>query len=113
MEVLLQNLFVKDQTKVETDLTEFEVQKYYLDRIHKQGPRANTLQPQERDFDSLSFEPLFLVKWKQLSYESISWEPLSALKGDNFRSVQEFLAEKRHISMRGRLINSKTINNHI
>ena len=35
MEVLLQNLFVKDQQKVETDLTDFEVQKYYLDRIHK------------------------------------------------------------------------------
>ena len=35
MKVLLQNLFVKDEKKVETDLTDFEVQQYYLDRIHK------------------------------------------------------------------------------
>ena len=48
-----------------------------------------------RELDSLSFEPLFLVKWKLLSYSEISWEPMSALKGDNMRQVKDFLAEKR------------------
>ena len=68
---------------------------------------------QVRELDNISFEPLFLIKWKQMPYSEISWEPISALKGDNLKKVKDFLIEKRQISMRGRLINSKMINNHI
>lgn len=44
--------------------------------------------------ESFSGEPLFLVKWKGLSYKEINWEPLSALKGENYTKVQEFLSSK-------------------
>jgi len=65
------------------------------------------------EFDSLSYEPLFLVKWEHMSYAQISWEPLSALKGDNLRQVKDFFTEKRHVNMRERHINTKNINNHL
>ena len=108
MKSLLQNLFEKERQEGENSGSSFDLQKYYLDRSHFQSPRnANQLQ----QFDSLSFEPLFLIKWKSLSYSKITWEPLSVLKGENLRQVKEFLGEKRQISMRGRLINSKMIQN--
>ena len=108
MKSLLQNLFEKERQEGENSGSSFDLQKYYLDRSHFQSPRnANQLQ----QFDSLSFEPLFLIKWKSLSYSKFTWEPLSVLKGENLRQVKEFLGEKRQISMRGRLINSKMIQN--
>lgn len=64
-------------------------------------------------FSSFSCEPLFLVKWKKLSYSKITWEPLSALKGENFDKVKEFLNEKLYINMRTRLQNQKNIKNYM
>ena len=114
VETLLQGLFEKEQSQEGDSGQSFDIQHYYLNRSHLRGatrPSASSSMEQVRDFDSLSFEPLFLVKWKLLSYAEISWEPLSALKGDNLRQVKDFLSEKRVISMRGRLLNSKMINN--
>lgn len=50
---------------------------------------------QVRELDNISFEPLFLIKWKQMAYSEISWEPISSLKGDNLKKVKDFLSEKR------------------
>ena len=57
------------------------------------------------------FEPLFLVKWKQMSYAHLSWEPLSVLKGENLAKVKEFLAESHSCSMSERHINMKLVQN--
>lgn len=114
VESLLEDLFEKEKSQEGDSGQSFDIQHYYLNRSHLRiatRPSANSSMHQVPDFDSLSFEPLFLVKWKLLSYRDISWEPLSALKGDNLRQVKDFLSEKRVISMRGRLLNSKMINN--
>jgi hypothetical protein len=49
--------------------------------------------------DNIISEPLFLVKWEGLSYADLSWEPLSALKGDNLKKVHEFIDSKHRLSL--------------
>ena len=98
VESLLQGLFEKEQLQEGDSGNSFDIQHYYLNRTHLQGTRISSMNKQMqqvREFDCLSFEPLFLVKWKLLSFSEISWEPLSALKGDNLRQVKDFLTEKR------------------
>lgn len=83
--------------------------------MYQQGIRSTNYQRHEQkvpEFDTFSCEPLFLVKWKQLSYSQITWEPLSVLNGDNFKRVKEFLNAKPQISMRTRLLNAKNISNY-
>lgn len=91
---LLQNLFTKESYFEGDSGQSLDIQHYYLDKMYQHGTRTNNYNRHEQkvlEFDTLSCEPLFLVKWKQLSYSQVTWEPLSVLKGENFKRVKEFL----------------------
>ena len=46
-----------------------------------------------------SFDPIYLVKWKRKSYTELTWEPLTALIGENRRKVKEFIQGQRATEM--------------
>ena len=39
---------------------------------------------------SFSTEPLFLVKWQDLTYNEVSWEPYSLLKNTYLKKIERF-----------------------
>ena len=62
--------------------------------------------------DAFSSEPLFLIKWKALTYAQVTWEPLSELSPENQRRVHDFLVEKHSCGMKRRLMNSRATKTH-
>ena len=80
---------------------------------HTGNPLPDSFVSGELDQSALSYEPLFLVKWFNQSYNACTWEPLCTFKGENYKLVQAFLSENKHVKMNDRLINSKNIYNHL
>ena len=37
------------------------------------------------------YEPVYLIKWRGRSYTELTWEPLSALVGENRKKVKEYI----------------------
>lgn len=110
----MSNLLSKDVSNESGSGQSIDLVHYYLYKIPKvktQNTAYNGFGLKINEQTQYSYEPLFLVKWQQQSYAQVTWEPLSALKGDNFDKVTQFLNANHTVKMKTRLQNQKNLKN--